>query len=87
MFTNEKPGGHGERSVAIGTIDMAVWDAVAKIEASRCSSCWPTATATARPTARCSSMPQAATTTPGKDDAQLKDEMRSYSTAATTWSR
>ena len=32
MFTNEKPGGHGERSVAIGTIDMAVWDAVAKIE-------------------------------------------------------
>src|SRR6478735_9008914 len=29
MFTNEKPGGHGERSVAIGTIDMAVWDAVA----------------------------------------------------------
>jgi hypothetical protein len=32
MFTNEKPGGHGERSVAIGTIDMAIWDAVAKIE-------------------------------------------------------
>src|SRR5258708_39104284 len=32
MFVNEKPGGHGERSVAIGTIDMAVWDAVAKIE-------------------------------------------------------
>ena len=31
MFTNEKPGGHGERSVAMGTIDMAVWDAVAKI--------------------------------------------------------
>jgi L-alanine-DL-glutamate epimerase-like enolase superfamily enzyme len=31
MFSNEKPGGHGERSVAIGTIDMAVWDAVAKI--------------------------------------------------------
>ena len=31
LFKNEKPGGHGERSVAIGTIDMAVWDAVAKI--------------------------------------------------------
>jgi L-alanine-DL-glutamate epimerase-like enolase superfamily enzyme len=31
MFMNEKPGGHGERSVAMGTIDMAVWDAVAKI--------------------------------------------------------
>jgi L-alanine-DL-glutamate epimerase-like enolase superfamily enzyme len=32
MMTGEKPGGHGERSVAVGTIDMAVWDAVAKIE-------------------------------------------------------
>src|SRR5213595_1055399 len=32
MMKNEKPGGHGERSVAVGTIDMAVWDAVAKIE-------------------------------------------------------
>jgi L-alanine-DL-glutamate epimerase-like enolase superfamily enzyme len=32
MMRNEKPGGHGERSVAVGTIDMAVWDAVAKIE-------------------------------------------------------
>src|SRR5687767_10446429 len=31
-MANEKPGGHGERSVAIGTLDMAVWDAVAKIE-------------------------------------------------------
>ncbi len=32
MMTNEKPGGHGERSVAVGAIDMALWDAVAKIE-------------------------------------------------------
>lgn len=32
LYANEKPGGHGERSVAIGTLDMAVWDAVAKIE-------------------------------------------------------
>ena len=31
MMANEKPGGHGERSVAVGTLDMAVWDAVAKI--------------------------------------------------------
>ena len=31
MMTNEKPGGHGERSVAVGTIDMAIWDATAKI--------------------------------------------------------
>lgn len=32
LMSNEKPGGHGERSVAVGTLDMAVWDAVAKIE-------------------------------------------------------
>ena len=31
LMSNEKPGGHGERSVAVGTIDMAIWDAVAKI--------------------------------------------------------
>jgi D(-)-tartrate dehydratase len=32
MMRNEKPGGHGERSVAVGTIDMALWDLVSKIE-------------------------------------------------------
>ncbi|MGA4522683.1 mandelate racemase/muconate lactonizing enzyme family protein [Citrobacter portucalensis] len=31
IMSNEKPGGHGERSVAVGTLDMAIWDAVAKI--------------------------------------------------------
>ncbi len=31
LMTNEKPGGHGERSVAVAVIDMAVWDAAAKI--------------------------------------------------------
>ncbi|MGZ0190575.1 MAG: mandelate racemase/muconate lactonizing enzyme family protein [Alphaproteobacteria bacterium] len=30
MRVNEKPGGHGERSVAVGTIDMAFWDVLAK---------------------------------------------------------
>ena len=32
LMQNEKPGGHGERSVAVGTIDMALWDARAKLE-------------------------------------------------------
>jgi L-alanine-DL-glutamate epimerase-like enolase superfamily enzyme len=31
LMTNEKPGGHGERSVAVGVLDMAVWDTVAKV--------------------------------------------------------
>ena len=32
LMMNEKPGGHGERSVAVGIIDMAIWDLAAKIE-------------------------------------------------------
>ena len=31
MMAGEKPGGHGERCVAVGTLDMAVWDAAAKM--------------------------------------------------------
>ncbi len=31
MMNNEKPGGHGERSVAIGVLDMALFDLAAKI--------------------------------------------------------
>ena len=31
MMQNEKSGGHSERSVGIGTIEVAIWDAVAKI--------------------------------------------------------
>ena len=30
-MANEKPGGHGDRAHAAGDLDMAVWDAVAKI--------------------------------------------------------
>jgi L-alanine-DL-glutamate epimerase-like enolase superfamily enzyme len=31
MMKGEKPGGHGERCVAVGTLDMALWDLAAKI--------------------------------------------------------
>lgn len=30
LLGNEKPGGHGERSVAVGVLDMALWDLAAK---------------------------------------------------------
>lgn len=30
-MADEKTGGHGERSVAVGALDMAIWDAAAKI--------------------------------------------------------
>ncbi len=31
MMRNEKPGGHGERSVAVGVLDMALFDLAAKL--------------------------------------------------------
>jgi D(-)-tartrate dehydratase len=31
MMTNEKPGGHGERCVAVGVLDMALFDLAAKV--------------------------------------------------------
>jgi L-alanine-DL-glutamate epimerase-like enolase superfamily enzyme len=76
-MTNEKPGGHGERSVAVGTIDMAVWDAVAKIAG--------------KPLFRLLAERHGVTADPrvfvyaaggyyypGKDFSQLRAEMRSY---------
>ncbi len=77
MMSNEKPGGHGERSVAVGTLDMAVWDAVAKIEG--------------KPLFRLLAERHGRTADPsvfvyaaggyyypGKDNSALRGEMRSY---------
>ncbi|MBN2759917.1 MAG: mandelate racemase/muconate lactonizing enzyme family protein [Rhodobacteraceae bacterium] len=77
MMANEKPGGHGERSVAVGTIDMAVWDATAKIAG--------------KPLFRLLAEQYGGQADPrvfvyaaggyyypGKDDSQLRAEMRSY---------
>jgi D(-)-tartrate dehydratase len=30
VMRDEKPGGHGDRAVAVGTLDMAMWDATSK---------------------------------------------------------
>ncbi|MEI4470106.1 mandelate racemase/muconate lactonizing enzyme family protein [Frigidibacter sp. MR17.24] len=77
LMTNEKPGGHGERSVAVGTIDMAVWDAVAKIAGQ------PLFRLLAAQKGR-EADPRVFVYAaggyyyPGKDDTQLRAEMRSY---------
>ncbi|MDE2006020.1 MAG: mandelate racemase/muconate lactonizing enzyme family protein [Rhodospirillales bacterium] len=77
MMTNEKPGGHGERSVAVGTIDMAVWDAVAKIAGK------PLFRLLAERHGRIAD-PRVFVYAaggyyyPGKDDAALRAEMRGY---------
>ena len=77
-MTNEKPGGHGERSVAVGTIDMAVWDAVAKIEGKPLFRLLADRYGSGRPTRESSSTPPAATTTRARTTRSSADEMRSY---------
>ena len=78
MFTNEKPGGHGERSVAIGTIDMAVWDAVAKIADQPLFQLLAQRYGNGRADRKVFVYAAGGYYYPGKDDARLKDEMRSY---------
>ena len=78
MMTNEKPGGHGDRSVAVGTIDMAVWDAVAKIAG---QPLWRLLADRYRGGVADETVWVYAAGGyyyPGKDDRQLQDEMRSY---------
>src|SRR5215213_7713919 len=78
MFTNEKPGGHGERSVAIGTIDMAIWDAVAKIADKPLFQLLAERYGNGQANRRVFVYAAGGYYYPGKDDRQLKDEMRTY---------
>ncbi|WP_371767035.1 mandelate racemase/muconate lactonizing enzyme family protein [Massilia sp.] len=78
MFTNEKPGGHGERSVAIGTIDMAVWDAVAKIADKPLFQLLADRYGDGRPHRNVFVYAAGGYYYPGKDLEKLKDEMRGY---------
>ncbi len=78
LFTNEKPGGHGERSVALGTIDMAVWDAVAKIEGVPLFQLLAQRYGDGTPKRRVFVYAAGGYYYPGKDHGQLQDELRSY---------
>ncbi len=78
MFTNEKPGGHGERSVAMGTIDMAVWDAVAKIAGKPLFQLLAERHGSGSPDRRVFVYAAGGYYYPGKDDEALKAEMRGY---------
>ncbi len=77
MMSNEKPGGHGERSVAVGTIDMAVWDAVAKIAGKPLFRLLAERHGTAADP-KVFVYAAGGYYYPGKDDAALCAEMRSY---------
>jgi L-alanine-DL-glutamate epimerase-like enolase superfamily enzyme len=78
MMTNEKPGGHGERSVAVGTIDMAVWDAVAKIAGKPLYQLLAERYGNGTPNRKVFVYAAGGYYYPGKDDAKLMAEMRSY---------
>jgi L-alanine-DL-glutamate epimerase-like enolase superfamily enzyme len=78
MFTNEKPGGHGERSVAIGTIDMAIWDAVAKIERKPLFQLLAERYGNGTPDRKVFVYAAGGYYYPGQSHDALKDEMRSY---------
>jgi len=78
MMTNEKPGGHGERSVAVGTVDMAVWDAVAKIEGKPLYRVLADRYRGGRADDKVWVYAAGGYYYPGKDDTQLQNEMKSY---------
>ncbi|WP_163338987.1 mandelate racemase/muconate lactonizing enzyme family protein [Desulfopila sp. IMCC35008] len=78
MMTNEKPGGHGERSVAVGTIDMAIWDVVAKIEEKPLFQLLAERYGSGQAQPKVFVYAAGGYYYPGKDNRQLQDEMRSY---------
>ncbi len=78
LMTNEKPGGHGERSVAVGTLDMAVWDAVAKIAEKPLYRLLADRYRGGVADDKVWVYAAGGYYYPGKDDAQLQAEMRSY---------
>lgn len=78
MMTNEKPGGHGERSVAVGTIDMAVWDAIAKIEEKPLYQLLAERYGSGLAQRKVFVYAAGGYYYPGKDDHALQEEMKSY---------
>lgn len=78
MMTGEKPGGHGERSVAVGTIDMAIWDAVAKIEEKPLYRLLSERYDDGNPDDKVFVYAAGGYYQPGKDDAKLQQELKDY---------
>ncbi len=78
MLRNEKPGGHGDRSIAIGTIEVALWDAVAKIEGVPLHRALAARWNGARSATRVPVYAGGGWYRPGHDARALQDELRRY---------
>lgn len=78
MMANEKPGGHGERSVAVGVLDMALWDVRAKLEERPLYDVIAERHGTGSADRRVFVYAAGGYYHPGKGDGALKDELKSY---------
>lgn len=78
LMANEKPGGHGERSVAVGVLDMALWDALAKASRVPLWKLLADRFNEGRHDERAWVYAAGGYYYPGKDLAQLQDEMKHY---------
>jgi L-alanine-DL-glutamate epimerase-like enolase superfamily enzyme len=78
LMQNEKPGGHGDRAVAVAAIDMAVWDAVGKIEEKPLWRVLSERYNRGRHDDRVLVYPGGGYYYPGKEIEQLQGEMRGY---------
>lgn len=78
MMSNEKPGGHGERSVAVGVLDMALWDLAAKVADLPLYQLIANRWRGGKTDDKVFVYAAGGYYYPGKDVAQLQDELKSY---------
>ena len=78
MMRNEKPGGHGERSVAVGILDMALWDIVAKLEARPLAAVLADRFGNGRVAERVPVYAAGGYYYPGRNTLEVRDEMSRY---------
>ena len=78
LMRGEKPGGHGERSVAVGVLDMALWDIVAKVAQKPLHQLLAEQFGDGKPAERVFVYAAGGYYAPAKGLPQLQDEMRRY---------
>ena len=78
LMQDEKPGGHGERSVAVGVLDMAIWDLAAKIADRPLHRLLAERYGSGDPDDRVFVYAAGGYYAPGKDENALRDEIKDY---------
>jgi L-alanine-DL-glutamate epimerase-like enolase superfamily enzyme len=78
MMANEKPGGHGERSVAVGAVDMAIFDLAAKIAKQPLYRYLSDRYGDGQPDSKVFVYAAGGYYAPGKSTTDLQDEMRRF---------